>query len=235
MLAEDFEPNRLESLREIAGEFITRSGGNRVGLVVFAKDTFVQVPLTTDHSVLLQLLEGVSTRSIDQEKSGGTAIGDALLVAADQLDRSRIPDRDQALVLITDGESNMGIEPLTAARYVRHVGARFYAIGIGGEEPIEVWVDGEILGGEEDPYLAFLDDAELLAMTEAAEGRYWRATDAGTLEEIFAELSRLEHAPLETRELEIRNGYSYLAALAALPLFALHLFLGGVVLRRPFR
>lgn len=234
MLAEDFPPNRLEALRAIARDFIARSGGNRLGLVVFAKDAFVQTPLTTDHAVMLELLEGVTVYAIDQAKSGGTAIGDALLVAAERLQRSKVEGRDQALVLITDGESNLGIDPVLAARYLAEQGARFYAIGVGGTEPVEVFFEGERVGGD-DPYLAVLDDSQLRAMAQAAGGRFFRATDVGALEEIFAELSRLESAPLETRTLETRESFTAGVALGVLSLFTAHLLLGGVLARRPYR
>ncbi len=234
MLAEDFPPNRLEALRRIGRDFIARSGSNRLGIVVFAKDVFVQTPLTTDHAILSDLLADVTVHLLHQGKSGGTAVGDALLVAADRLAKARVEGRDQALVLITDGESNAGIEPELAARYAASLGLRLYAIGIGGDEPIEVFFEGERVGGD-DPYLAYLDDRELQAVAAAAEGRYFRAADVGALEQVFAQLSRLESAPLEVRTVEIRRYWTRYLALAALPLFAGCLFLGGVVLRRPFR
>ncbi len=234
MLAADFPPNRLEALRTIARDFIARSGSHRVGLVIFARDAYVQTPLTTDHRVLLELLEGVTVDTLDQALSGGTAIGDALLVTAQHLESRKIEGRDRAVVLITDGESNMGSEPELGARFLRHMGARFYAIGIGGEEPIEVFVDGERLGGDS-PYLAFLDDTQLEGLAAVAEGSYYRATDVGALEDIFGELSRLESAPLEVRVVEVRDFHTRYFALAALPLFLAQLWLGGVKLRRPLR
>jgi len=234
MLAEDFPPNRLEALRKIAADFVARGGSHRIAVVVFAKDAFVQTPLTTDHRVLLELLSGVTVDVLDQALSGGTAIGDALLVAAHHLEVHRVAGRDQAVVLITDGESNLGSEPTLGARYVGHLGARLYAIGVGGEEPIEVFVDGERLGGDQ-PYLAFLDDAQLREMVDAANGRYYRATDVGALEDIFSELSRLEGAPFEVRRVSVRRSFTRYFALAALPLFCAVLWLGGVELRRPYR
>lgn len=235
MLAEDFPPNRLEVLRQLSSDFISRAGSHRVGIIIFASDAFVQVPLTTDHKVLRELLGAVSVHAINQGLSGGTAIGDALLVTADLLESSRIEGRDQALILITDGESNMGSDPLVAAQFVEHLGVRLYSIGIGGEEPIEVFFEGERVGEEDDPYLAQLDDTQLREITATAGGLYFRAIDAGALEAIFGELSRLESAPLEVRQLTVSASLSRWAGLAALPLFALYLFLGGVVLRRPLR
>ena len=230
MLAEDFEPNRLEALRKIAREFIQRSGSTRIGLVIFAKDTYVQSPLTTDHGVLLPLLEATTVHTLDQARSGGTAIGDALLGSADMLQRARIEGRDQALILITDGESNAGIETDLAARYVRELDIRLYAIGIGGEEPVEVEFEGTTLD-----YLAVLDDSQLRTIAELSNGRYYRASEVDALEEVFAELSRLEATPLEVRLVDIRRYLTDAVALGLLPLFAAALFLGGVRLRRPLR
>ncbi len=230
MLAEDFPPNRLDALRKIAREFIQRSGNNRVGMVIFAKDAYVQTPLTTDHGVLLPLLDAVTVHTLDQSRSGGTAIGDALLATAQMLQGARIDGRDQALILITDGESNAGIETPLAARYVGQLGIRLYAIGIGGDQPVEVEFEGELLD-----YLAVLDDTQLRTIAELAEGRYYRASEVDALEEIFLELSRLERTPLEIRLVDIRRYLTDRVALALLPLFALCLYLGGVRLRRPLR
>ena len=234
MLAEDLPPNRLEVLRRVAGDFIARAGGNRIGVVIFAKDSYVQTPLTTDHRSLLSLLDGVTVYTLDQAKSGGTSVGDALLVATERLERSRVPGRDQSMVVITDGESNTGIEPELAARYVRQEGVRFYAIGVGGTEPVAVTFEGNPIGAEGD-YLAVLDDRRLEEMARLAGGRYYRATDVGVLEEIFAELSRLESAPFELRSVASRTTYGHWPAVAALGLYLLHLALGGVLLRSPFR
>ena len=234
MLAEDLPPNRLEALRRIAGDFVSRAGGNRIGIVIFAKDSYVQTPLTTDHRSLLTLLDGVTVYTLDQNKSGGTSVGDALLVAAERMAQSRVAGRDQSVVLITDGESNTGIEPELAARYLRQQGVRFYAIGVGGTEPVAVIFEGNPIGSQGD-YLAVLDDRRLRGVAELAGGRYYRATDVGVLEEIFGELSRLESAPLELRTVASRSPLGHWPALAALALFALHLALGGVFLRSPFR
>ena len=234
MLAEDFPPNRLEALRKITRDFISRSGSHRLALILFARDAYVQVPLTTDHRVLLELLGGVTVDAIDQALSGGTAIGDALLVAAQHLEAGRIEGRDQAVVLITDGESNLGSDPILGAKYVSHLDARLYAIGVGCEDPIEVFVDGERLGGDA-PYLAYLDDTQLQEMADAVGGLYYRATDVGALEDIFGELSRLEGAPLEVRNVQVRKFFTRNFALASVPLFCLYLWLGGVKLRRPYR
>ncbi len=233
MLAEDFEPNRMGALRRIVGDFLARSASDRVALVIFAKDTYVQSPLTTDHLVLQRLLTGVTVDAVNQSRSGGTAIGDALLVAADQLAAARIEDRDQAVILITDGESNEGISPELAARHVRDLGIRLYAIGIGGLERVEVRRYGRRLG--DDGLWTLLDEGSLRGLTEVGGGTYYRAADDGALEGVLAELSRLESAPLETREIEHRRSLAPAIALALLGLFAGYVGLGAGYLRRPLR
>lgn len=234
MLAEDFEPNRIEALRRIAGDFVARAGGNRVGLVIFARDAYVQTPLTTDHRVLAELLDGVTVYTVNQVQGGGTAVGDALLTAGERLARARRADRDQALVLITDGESNLGLDPVLAARWVAESEVRLYAIGIGGERPMEVFFEGQRVGGDT-PYLTVLDDAQLREVAAAAGGRYFRATDTGALEAIFGELSRLESAPLEVREIELRHPYAPFVAAVAFALYLAHLLLSGMLVWRPYR
>jgi len=235
MLATDFPPDRLQALRRIARDFVHRAGGHRLGLVVFAGDTYVQTPLTTHRPTLLSLLEGVQVEALHAGESGGTAIGDALLVASELLERARLPGRDQALILITDGDNNVGSDPLLAARYARHLGIRSYLVGIGGERPVEVFYAGQRLEWEGQPYLTALDDAALQAVADAAGGAYFRAADVGGLEAIFAELARLESAPLEPRTVELPHPFAPRLAAALLPLFAGVLVLGGALLRRPLR
>lgn len=235
MLAEDFPPNRLAALRELAQAFVDSSGGHRIGLVIFAKDPHVHSPLTTDRTSLVKLLDSVTVYTVDQSRSGGTAIGDAMLVAIEQLSRNRIPEREQALILITDGESNNGIDPVLAARWAREEDIRVYSIGIGSTEPVAVTFEGRPVGQGDDPYMAVLDDQQLRAIADAADGRFDRATDADALGTVLAELARLESAPLARRTLEIRHPIGHGVAFALLPLLAAWLILGGTVLRRPLR
>ena len=232
MLAEDFEPNRLAGLQRTVRDFLRRSGSHRIGMVIFAKDTYVQCPLTTDRLVLTELLESATVYTMNNSKSGGTAVGDAVLVGVEQLKKARLPGRDQAMILITDGESNAGIDPVLAGRYARQEEVRFYAIGIGGEEPIGVMFEGRPVGVDS-VYQAYLDDTELKNVTAAAEGRYFRVTDDQVLDQVFADLSRLESAPLEVRTVRQRTVHVRWIALAALLCFTVWLILAGLVWRRP--
>ncbi len=235
MKADDFPPNRLEVLRGIARDFVERSGPNRFALLIFAGDVFVQAPMTTDRRAVLELIDGMSFESLSQGVeeiggSGGTAIGDALLAAAEKLAAARLPERDQALILLTDGDNTTGIDPRLAARFVARQDLSVSFIGIGREEPIAVHIEGN-----SEPYMAKLDADALAEIAELAGGRFYRATDAGALAEVFAELARLESAPLEPREVEIRGSWAPAVAVLALLLYVLHLFLSGYAVARPLR
>ena len=236
MQAADFPPNRLEALKKIAHNFVKRSGNNRIAVFAFAKDVFTQTPLTTDHLSILELLDGISYRIIDHSRSGGTAIGDALIMAGEGLLQNRIKDRDQVIILVTDGENNFGADPLLAARFVRANNIRFYVIGLGGDKPIQVFVDGKpfinVLGK---PLMTSLDDTRLKSITETAGGRYFRAKTIHVLADIFSELARLERSPLEIETLHIRKYYTSSFALVLFLLFLSWLSLGGFVVRRPLR
>jgi Ca-activated chloride channel family protein len=236
MQAADFPPNRLEALKQVARDFLLRGGGNRVGILAFAGHVFTQSPMTTDHTVLVDMVDSLAFESISHARSGGTAIGDALLVATDTLLASRIPDRDQVILLISDGESNLGVDPGLAARYLREHDIRLHVIGIGGDEPVEVYVHGKPFINQEDQVLVTsLDDTQLIAIAETAGGSYYRARSHDLLAEIFDQLSRLESTPLEVSRLRLQRSLAPGLGLAMALVFAVWLWLNGVVLRRPLR
>ena len=235
MLAADFEPSRIDVLRSLAKDFVARAAGHRLGILIFAGDVFVQCPLTTDRTTLGQLLDGVAVESINHGKSGGTAVGDALLLAEHRLTNRRLDGRDQAIILITDGDSNLGFDPMVAAQKVRESNIRPYFIGVGGLEPATVEYRGELLQNDDGtPYLTSLDDGQLQALAETSGGRYDRALDERALERILSDLARLESAPLEARRLTLHQSKAWPAALVALGLLVLHLGLESWT-RRPFR
>lgn len=236
MQAADFKPNRLEALKKISTDFVRRSAGNRIAVYAFAKHIFTQSPMTTDHAVIAELIEGISYEMIDHTVSGGTAIGDALLMANDGLKRQKIEGRDQVIILISDGENNEGTDPLPAAKLVRENKIRLYVIGIGGDEPVEVFINGQqFVTTGNIPLKTSLDDTQLKEISAEAGGTYYRAGNANLLAEIFKEISRLEMTPLKTKTLSIRHSYIPVAALVIFVLFMLHRIMEGVFLRRPCR
>ena len=117
MQATDFTPTRLEATKKIIQEFVRKSGGNRLGIAVFGKHIFTLSPMTTSKDVLHTLVDGISLQSINHNLSGGTAIGDALIYSVDILRNAKIDGRAQVLVLLTDGENNLGASPLLGAKF----------------------------------------------------------------------------------------------------------------------
>ncbi|MCP3959988.1 MAG: VWA domain-containing protein [bacterium] len=236
MQAADFPPNRLEALKTLAVDFVRRSGSDRIAVYAFGKHVFSQTPLTTDHGALTSLIEGLAFETINHATSGGTALGDALIAATDGLLRQRIEDRDQVIVLITDGQSNAGADPILAARFAAESGMRLFVLGVGGDQPVEVYVGGEPFITVEDKILeTYLDDTQLKEIAEAAGGSYQRALDVDVLSAIFEDLARLETSPLDVETVVVKRSYTPAIAAVLFPLFAAWLLTDGFVLRRPLR
>jgi len=126
MLAQDLKPDRLQAAKKVAAEFITDRKNDNIGLVVFAGESFTQCPLTTDHKVLLNLLNDINFGMIED----GTAIGSGLATAVNRLKESE--SKSRVVILLTDGTNNSGqIAPLTAAELARSYGIRVYTVGVG--------------------------------------------------------------------------------------------------------
>ena len=188
MLARDFEPDRISAAKDIAIEFIAQRPTDRIGIVVFAGESYTQCPLTTDRATLINLMKEVQTDLIED----GTAIGNGLATAVARLADSDAKSR--VVILLTDGVNNRGeIAPLTAAEIAATYGVRVYTIGVGanGTAPYPVmtpWgVDIQRVNVE-------IDEALLQEIAEATGGRYFRATDNTKLSEIYSEINRMEKA-----------------------------------------
>lgn len=236
MQAADFPPNRLEALKTLAADLVRRSGGDRIAVYAFGKHVFAQTPLTTDHGALTSMIEGLAFTTINHAESGGTALGDALIAAADGLLRQRVEGRDQVIVLITDGQSNVGADPMLAARFVAESEIGLQVLGVGGLEPVEVYVNGKPFITVEDTILrTSLDDSQLEEIAATAGGRYRRATDLEILSAIFDDLSRLDTTPLTIENVVIRRAYAPPLAVGLFLLFAAWLLVDGLLLRRPLR
>ena len=188
MLARDFKPDRISAAKDIAIEFIAQRPSDRIGIVVFAGESYTQCPLTTDRATLINLMKDVQTDLIED----GTAIGNGLATAV-----ARMADSDaksRVVILLTDGVNNSGeIAPLTAAEIANTYGVRVYTIGVGanGTAPYPVmtpWgVDVQRVEVE-------IDEDLLKTIAETTGGRYFRATDNTKLAEIYSEINRMEKA-----------------------------------------
>ena len=193
MLAKDFTPDRLSVAKEVASEFISDRTGDRIGLVVFAGESYTQSPLTTDQSSLQTLLGRVSSGVIED----GTAIGNGLATSINRLRESEA--KSKVVILLTDGVNNRGeISPLTAAKIAKEMGIKVYTIGIGrrGTAPYPVFDER---GREVDVVnmKVEIDEKILRNIAEQTSGEYFRATDKQTLEAVYERINQLEKSKVE--------------------------------------
>ena len=213
MLARDFTPDRISVAKDIAIEFIAQRPSDRIGIVVFAGESYTQCPLTTDRATLINMMKEVQPGLI----AAGTAIGHVSAPGGARLKDSDAPSR--VVILLTDGVNNTGeIAPLTAAEIARTYGVRIYTIGVGanGTAPYPVITPW---GVEVQNVKVAIHENLLQQVAEMTGGRYFRATDNTTLAEIYAEINKMETArttvdsfPIYT---ELFGGFA-LAALACL-------------------
>lgn len=213
MLARDFNPDRLSAAKDIVIEFISQRPSDRMGIVVFAGESYTQCPLTTDRATLINLMKEVQTGLIED----GTAIGNGLATAVARMMDSSAPSR--VVILLTDGVNNRGeVAPQTAAEIAKTYGVRVYTIGVGanGMAPYPVVTP---FGVELRNMQVEIDEDLLKSIAAATGGRYFRATDNTKLAEIYAEINKMETARTTVDSFpvykELFPGYA-LAALACL-------------------
>ena len=188
MLARDFTPDRISAAKDIAIEFISQRPSDRMGIVVFAGESYTQCPLTTDRATLINLMKEVQTDLIED----GTAIGNGLATAVARMMDSDAPSR--VVILLTDGVNNSGeIAPQTAAEIAKTYGVRVYTIGVGanGLAPYPVMTPW---GVEIQKLQVEIDEDLLKGIAETTGGRYFRATDNTKLAEIYSEINKMEKA-----------------------------------------
>jgi len=225
MLARDFNPDRLEASKNVATEFISGRPYDRIGLTVFSGESFTQCPLTTDHAVLINLLREVKSGIIED----GTAIGVGLATAI-----NRIKDSDaisKVIILLTDGVNNMGsIDPMTAAEIAKTFGIRVYTIGVGSRGYADYPVQTPF-GIRYQKMQVEIDEALLEHIAELTGGRYFRAVDNSSLEQVYSEIDKLEKSKIETREHSRREEVFMPLALAAVIIFAIELLLRYLLMK----
>jgi len=200
MLAEDFTPNRLEAAKKDAIRFISGRPNDRIGLVVFSGESFTQCPLTTDHAVLINLINDVKQGMIED----GTAIGLGLANAVSRLKESTAMSK--VVILMTDGVNNQGeVPPLTAAEIGKTFGIRVYTIGVGtmGKAPYPVT---DMFGNKRYQQMDVEIDEEVLTqIAHITDGKYFRAIDNKRLEEVYNEIDKLEKSKIEVKEYSKKN------------------------------
>ncbi|MCX4333307.1 MAG: VWA domain-containing protein [Bacteroidales bacterium] len=170
MLAQDYSPNRLERAKLSISRLVDRLRDDRIGLIVFAGNSFVQLPITTDYVSAKMFLNSISTESVPVQ---GTAIGEAINTAVRSF--SAQSEKSRAIVIITDGENHED-DPVAAAKQAAELGVRIFTIGVGSPEGQPIPVDGELLRDRNgEIVVSRLDEKVLQDVAEAGNGVYVRA------------------------------------------------------------
>jgi len=215
MLARDFKPDRLEASKNVATEFISGRPYDRIGLVVFSRESFTQCPLTTDHAVLINLMREIKSGMIED----GTALGNGLATAVNRIKDSQA--KSKVIILLTDGVNNMGdVAPATAADIAKTFGIRVYTIGVGtqGTAPYPVQTP---YGMQFQIMPVEIDEAILKVIATETGGRYFRATDNNKLVQVYGEIDKLEKSKIDEKQFTRREEKFLFPALIAFILLAL--------------
>jgi len=220
MLARDLKPDRLEAAKDVATQFIAGRPYDRIGLIVFSGESFTQCPITTDHSVVTNLLRNTQTGVLED----GTAIGNGLATAVSRLKESQALSK--VIILLTDGENNRGeVPPLTAAEIAKTFGVRVYTIGVGtiGTAPYPMQTP---FGVRIQDVQVKIDEPSLQSIADITGGKYFRATSTDNLKKIYEEIDALEKSKIEVKEFSKKQEEFQSFALAALLLL-----IAGVLLK----
>lgn len=232
MLIEDMQPNRLEAAKSLLQDFVKRRSTDRLGLVVFSGESYTRVPLTLDYKVLTESIRQIKiTRNIKMGTAIGVALANGTARLKDSVARSRV------MVFLTDGENNSGtIDPETALDIAKGYGLRIYTIGVGQDGDAQLPVETQDAFGRKvkryQPIHSTVNDELLGKMAKETGGKYYRATDNGSLQKVFTDIDRLERSKIDvsqyTKYAELYQPW----LLYGLVLFALSWLLQVTVLRR---
>lgn len=226
MLAEDLKPNRLEAAKDVAASFINGRPNDNIGLVLFAGESFTQCPLTTDHTVLLNLFKDIHAGMIQD----GTAIGLGLANAVSRIKDSQA--KSKVIILLTDGSNNRGeIAPVTAAEIANAFGVRVYTVGVGTKGmapyPFQTAIGVQYQNIEVD-----IDEPTLQQIAATTGGQYFRATNNRSLKEIYSEIDKLEKTKISVQEYSKKQEEYKTVAIAVFLLLLLEILLRYTLLRK---
>ena len=214
MLADDFAPNRLEAVKNTAINFIDNRKQDRIGILVFAGESFIQCPLTIDKTILKSLISEIKVASKDYD---GTAIGMAIANGTNRFRSSEVESK--VMILLSDGSNNSGeIDPITAAELAKEFGIKIYTIGAGTNQSY-TRIPGRGL------ILNEIDEATLKKIATVTGGKYFRATDIQALELIYSEINNLERSEIQVKEY---TQYQELYGWFLIPAFLLGTFIEAI-------
>lgn len=192
MKAEDLEPNRLQAAKDVAENFINKRISDRIGLVLFARQSFTMVPPTLDYELLKRLLNEVEMGVVED----GTAIGMGIATAVNRLKESEAESK--IIILLTDGQNNSGeIDPVTAADLARSFDIKIYTIGAGSRGTAPYPIKDPVFGNRYQNIEVDIDEEMLTQIADMTGGSYFRATDTEKLQEIYTQIDELEKTEIE--------------------------------------
>ncbi len=227
MLARDFKPNRLEAAKDVAASFAAGREHDNIGVVIFAGESFTQVPMTMDNATLVNSIREIQLGVIED----GTAIGDGIATAINRIKDGKA--KSKSIILLTDGSNNTGIvAPLSAAGIASKYGIKIYTIGVGtnGTAPTPVAVDA--LGNFQYQNMkVVIDEPTLKQIAGTTGGKYFRATGNKTLQQVFAEIDSLEKTRLDVQNYTHSEDAYMPWAIALLALLLLDVVMRRVILR----
>ena len=226
MLARDLKPDRLTAAKRVASDFVKERPGDRMGLVIFSGETFTQVPLTTDHAVMLNMLAEMKNGLIDD----GTAIGDGLATAISRLKDSEAISK--VVILLTDGMNNAGsVDPYTAAEIAKLYGIRVYTIGVGTYGTAPYPVQSPFGGTVMQQMKVEIDEKLLNTIANQTGGKYYRANNNQKLDEVYQEIDKLERSKIEVTEFRRLHEEFYPLVAWALALLLIEFLLRKTIFR----
>ena len=216
MLSQDLKPNRFEALKKVASQFVKDRPNDRIGLVIYAGESYTKTPVTTDKSIILNALSEITYGQIED----GTAIGMGLATAVNRLKESKAKSR--VIILLTDGVNNTGfIDPQTAAELAAEYGIKVYTVGIGTNgmalSPYALNADGSIIYRMRQ---VDIDEPLMKKIAQVTKGRYFRATNNQKLQQIYDEINKLETSKIEEfKYTEVDEKFRLLVIIATALLF----------------
>jgi Ca-activated chloride channel homolog len=226
MTAQDLLPNRLEAAKTVAADFVNRRTTDRIGVVIFAGESFTQCPITTDHRVLLSAIENIHNGLLED----GTAIGSGLGTGVERLRTSKV--KSKVIILLTDGENNGGlIDPRTAKEIAKTFRIKVYTIGVGtdGYAPQPV---NTPLGVQMQNTKVTIDERLMKEIANETGGKYFRAKDNAGLTKIYEDIDGLEKTKVEISTLTRYTEKFFLFVIAALALLLLEVLLRFTVFKK---
>jgi len=228
MLAQDLKPNRLNALKKVASSFIENRVNDRIGLVLYAGESYTKTPITSDKNIVKKSLSEIAYDGVIED---GTAIGMGLATSVNRLKESKA--KSKVIILLTDGVNNSGfIDPKIATELAREFQIKTYTIGLGSNgsarAPIGILPNGDFQYGLTK---VEIDELLLKEIAEKTGGLYFRATDARRLQEIYDEINKLEKTEIEEIKFYNYNEKYRIFAILSFSILALHWLMKNLIFK----